>query len=237
MARCVAVLTGNKLRAQSVQKIIEGSNYECEVCENMQNFVTMFSRKCLDFYVLDVEDSQGNQVIEYKEFYNAFLKYVPNDMRVVIGDDEEFIKFDNFEKIFLEKVACRMLKGKTCSLISNDKMEYLTKQIERYLIERKFSPKYVGFNYVVSILCIYLTSGLSRIILSRDVYPKLYEEFNTSVYCIERNLRFFLLSNKHLGNLILDGNYSTKRIIEVLYRDLRKDAFIQKLIDDPDLKD
>lgn len=237
MSECVAVLTSNKLRIQEIQKVIEGSNCCCVVCDGIHNFVEMFTHNNIDFYVLDIEDSQGKELIEYHEFYNAFLKYVPSDMRIVIGENNGFVKYDNFANTFVEKVACRILKGKSYKIMSNERINSLLKQIERYLIEKKFSPKYVGFEYVIAIMCFYLTTDSTRVVLSKDVYPKLCEQYNKSNYCIERNIRFFLQSNKFLGELVLDGNFSTKRIIEMLYRDIRKDVFIQKILDDTDLKD
>lgn len=237
MSECVAVLSSNKLKIREITKVIESVNWCSVVCENLGQLIETLSHRSIDFYVLDVDDVQGEKLRQYREFYSSFLKYVPNDMRIVIGNEREFINYADFPDVFKEKVACRVLKVKKSKLMSNEELKNLRKQIERYLIEKKFSPKYIGFEYVIRIMSFYLTSGMARVVLSNDIYPKLEKEFHKSNYCIERNIRFFLQSNKFLDEIVLDGNYSTKRILEMLYRDLRKDVFIQKMLSDSDAKD
>ncbi len=237
MGECVALISRNKLRVNQMYEYLK--KFDCSVitCESIESFIKYFNAHSVGCYVLDLQNNKGEMDAEFLNFYTAFLNFVPEEMRIVIGsnkNDPKQIAFENFNNAFSEKYAYRMLKGSPHKLMSLERASRLARQIEKFLLDNRFSPKYCGFDYVIDILYFYLTTSKSRVVLSKDVYPMISKKYGKTQCSIERNIRFFLHGNKDFCKKVLDENYSTKRIIELLYRDVRKDFFIEKIMSDPD---
>lgn len=79
--------------------------------------------------------------------------------------------------------------------IQNGKVSKLPKQthsdifIANLMKEIGLGWDFFGTEYLQEILKLMLKKKTSNVILSKEIYPQIAEKFNTSVGCIERNIR------------------------------------------------
>ena len=110
-----------------------------------------------------------------------------------------------------------------------------------FLLKFGVNPKHKGFDYIGEMIESVVTdAGVSRIHVTKDLYPKLAEKHDVSVFQIERATRIAIKSTfdkldpeftaKYFGNVVnlKDGEVPTNAtFIAVMARHLYRESFIK----------
>lgn len=234
MKERIAIISKNKLRTAQLYEFLKDYDYKIVTYESVSSFVKHFNDTYINLYILDLEDENHKICEEFENLGKLFLKYQPEERRIFLSEKEDkenaITAYKDFEEVFHLKKAIRLMQAHHCKCLSVLDICRLEERLEILLLNYSFNPKYNGFDYVKETLVYYLTSQKHCIYLTVDVYPTLCEKYSKSMVGIERNIRFFLKSNKLFCEKLIGANPSTKKIIQVLYREIRKDSFINSIL-------
>lgn len=86
------------------------------------------------------------------------------------------------------------------------------KTIERMLLQMGVNRSYVGFAYTVYAIELALDDENKLIVISKWLYPVVAAKFDTTVQCVERNIRTIVHTIWYKGNVDLLKQYSLAKL-------------------------
>lgn len=73
----------------------------------------------------------------------------------------------------------------------------MEEKINKYLLEKDFNPAFCGFNYIKEAIKI-VKSNYIHLSITKDIYPKIAEKYNTTIQRVERGIRH-IIEKSHMA--------------------------------------
>ncbi len=165
-----------------------------QIAADYYDLISKFEIIKFDFIIIDTRtiDIMDGLVrlfsTKISRFYVPYIVYVGEDNKKppTITCEDVFISeneiFENFEELFSNIYLKFKMRNEKRNEVDDNK-------IIDYLKTSGLSPKHIGFFYIKDGIC-YVLRKNNTFSLSREVYPRISQKYNTSVCNVEKSIRY-----------------------------------------------